>query len=103
MTKKFLIITIIMGIFIAAIAAGGIFLWERLAADNQRQQVQISALSAQLSQQQADTTALQNKLSQFIRSQQQNSTQQALNEIAYLLDLANLYLQINHDAANASK
>lgn len=103
MAKKIFLVIVTAGIIVAADAAAGVFLWQYLNKANQHQQAQISALSTQLNLQQTTTATLQNKLSQVIRSTQQNSTQQALNEITYLLDLANLYLQINHDINNASK
>lgn len=104
--KNFLIIILVVFLLAAGVAAD-IFFWKHIAADNQHQQEQwqtkIDTLSAQITQQQNDLQALQTKLTLLLRSQQQGNTQQTLNEIAYLLDLANLYLQINHDTNNAIK
>ena len=64
-------------------------------------EVEIDELTSQLNRQQNDLLTLQTKLARWVRSQSQNTTLQSLNEIAYLLDVANLYLQINHDRRNA--
>lgn len=107
MTKKNWIMITLIAVLLAAGVAADIFFWKHIAtatqAQQDRQQTQMAAISAQIAEQQMNLLALQNKLSQFMRSEQQSNAQQTLNEIAYLLDLANLYLQINHDTVNAIK
>jgi uroporphyrin-III C-methyltransferase len=104
--KNWLLIGLVIIVLIVGVAAD-IFFWKHIAADAEQQQVRLKtsteALSAQIAQQQAELTALQNKLSQFMRTTQQSNVQQTLNEVGYLLDVANLYLQINHDPVNAAK
>jgi uroporphyrin-III C-methyltransferase len=104
--KNWLLISLVLIILIAGVAAD-IFFWKHIAAGSQQQQdrwqAQLDGLSAQVTNQQTELTALQNKLSQWMRTNRQGATQQSLNEINYLLELANLYLQINRDPGNAVK
>ncbi len=100
-------IIILLVLLLAAGITTEVFFWKRFTNNNRNQQqlwqTKVDDLSAQISHQQDNLTALQNQFAQFVRNQQQNQTAQALNEIAYLLDIANLYLQINHDITNAIK
>lgn len=104
--KNWLLICLVIIVLVVGVAAD-IFFWKHIAADAEQQQVRLKTstetLSAQIAEQQAELTALQNKLSQFMRTTQQSNVQQTLNEVSYLIDVANLYLQINHDPVNAAK
>jgi uroporphyrin-3 C-methyltransferase len=74
-----------------------------LQQDQQEMQIKINSLETQVSQQHSQLEEFQAKLNQMTVSEQRYAHQENLNEIAYLLDLANLYLQINHDPQNAIK
>lgn len=105
-TRKLLSFITILVVLCAAVAADVLF-WRHIERQSQHQQqqwqVQMQNLSAQLDQQRIALTDTQNKLTQLIRMSNQNATQQALNEVSYLIDLANIYLQINHDVDNGVK
>ncbi len=107
MLKKNYLIIIVVIVLLAAGVAADVFFWKHIAAENQHQQQtwqgKVDTLSAQLDQQRTALSVLQIKLNQVLRSEQQNSTAQALNEIEYLLEIANLYLQINHDINSSTK
>ncbi|MBS0350836.1 MAG: uroporphyrinogen-III C-methyltransferase [Proteobacteria bacterium] len=111
MTKKSLVAVIIIfsvaWLILAAAMVGNYYYWKRTVTTNQNLQAQSQSqwdnLSASMDQQKATIQELQNEFTQFVKNQQQTQTGQTLNEIAYLLDLANLYLQINHDPDNAIK
>lgn len=97
--KNYLIILAVVIVLIAGVAADVLF-WKHIAKENQVKQdlwqTKIEALTAQITRQQAELTALQTKVTQ-------NYSQPIVTEIAYLLDIADLYLQINHDSTNAIK
>lgn len=114
MIKKhyFIILLALIILLAGAGAATGYYFWKILSQEKQSQQqlqlqtqqelqTKISSLETQLAQQQPRIENLQNQLSNLVINQQQNVAQENLNEVAYLLDLANLYLQINQDPASA--
>jgi|GEM_PF-3321940 len=95
----FIVITVIIGLLIIGELATFLFFWKK----QQFWQTKIDTLAVQIKQQQSDQSDLQSKLMQAMQNNQQSNRQQSLNEIAYLLNTANLYLQINHDKNNAIK
>lgn len=107
MLKKHISIIVLVGVLLVAGITADVFFWKHVEQENRSQQdrlqTHIDALSAQLARQQTDLSVLQSKLGQISRDIQQNHTAQSLDEIAYLLDVANLYLQINRDTGNAIK
>ncbi len=102
--KKWLWVGIIL-LLIVAILITGYFYWQRQLHQIHHQQSQlqeqISNLSRQTEQQQLTLTGLQEKLNTIQREFNTHNIQQALTEINYLINLANLYLQINHNPTNA--
>ena len=107
MLKKHISIIILVAVLLIAGVIADVFFWKHVEQENRnlqdRLQVKVDLLSAQLGRQQTDLSTLQSKLGQISRDIQQNHTAQSLDEIAYLLDVANLYLQINRDTGNAIK
>lgn len=107
MLKKYISIIILVVVLLIAGVTAAVFFWKHVEQENRNQQdrlqVKVDSLSAQLARQQTDLSTLQSKLGQISRDIQQNHTAQSLDEIAYLLDVANLYLQINRDTGNAIK
>lgn len=102
--KKWLWVGIIL-LLIVAILITGYFYWQRqlhqIHYQQSQLQEQISNLSRQTEQQQLTLTGLQEKLNTIQREFNTHNIQQALTEINYLINLANLYLQINHNPTNA--
>ena len=88
-----------IALLLAAGVAADISFGKYITSQNRK----VSELSAQLAHQQAELAELQTKFSQYIRRQEQSASLQALNEVADILDTANLYLHINHDRNNAIK
>lgn len=116
MIKKiyFIILAAWVVLLTAAGAAAGYYFWKTLNQTKQNQHqlqqqaqqewlAKINKLETQDAQQQSRLENLQAQVSRLIFSERQNAAQENLNEVAYLLDLANLYLQINQDPATAMK
>ena len=113
--KGYFIILLTLIIVVAGTGVtAGYYFWKKLSQEKQHQhqfqqqsqqelQTKINALEIEVTQQQSHINNFQNQLSRLILSEQQNAVQENLNEVAYLLDLANLYLQINQDPLSAIK
>jgi len=104
--KNYLMLGLMMLLIIAGVSAD-IFFWKHISSENQYEQnflqTKINTLSEKVNQQQIALSVLQSKMTAVVRNEQRGSTQQTLNEVAYLLNIANLYLQINHDRVNTIK
>ncbi len=107
MLRKNYVILILFVLLLALGTAADVFFWKQLTKEttheNRKWQNQWQALSTQIQQQQNTIIALQNQFNQLIRNEHMNHAEEVLSETGYLIDLANLYLQTDHNIPNAIK
>lgn len=107
MLRKNYVFLILFVLLLALGTAADVFFWKHLTQEttheNRKWQNQWQTLNNQIQQQQNTIMSLQDQLNQLIRTQHMNRTEDILSEIRYLIDLANLYLQTDHNIPNAIK
>ncbi len=104
--KNWTILSLFLLLLILGTAAD-VFFWKHITKENTHEnkkwQAQLQQLTTQIQQQQNVLTTFQTQLTQLIRDEHTNRAEDVLSETAYLVDLANLYLQSYHNIPNAIK
>ena len=99
---------------IAALAFAG-YLWQptasnkvvtlkkQLEENRLENKANLDVLKSQLQQQQKSFTSIQSNLDQILRTTTDRTKQRVLSQVSYLLQLANLHLNIGHDVKTSTK